>query len=64
MSAGLCGGRCVPVHRAAVNLAINGSLSPEFFDMAYGAFELSGGDIVQLAPAPCHIWWRKAMGRG
>ena len=44
-------GDAVPVHRAALNLAIDGSLSPEFFDKAYGAFELSGGDIVQLAPA-------------
>ena len=48
---GCVAGDALPVHRAAVNLAINGSLSPEFFDMAYGAFELSGGDVVQLAPA-------------
>ena len=48
---GCVAGDAIPVHRAAVNLAINGSLSPEFFDIAYGAFELSGGDIVQLAPA-------------
>ncbi|MEC7594542.1 MAG: hypothetical protein VYC90_02315, partial [Pseudomonadota bacterium] len=48
---GCVAGDAQPVHRAAVNLAINGSLSPEFFDIAYGAFELSGGDVVQLAPA-------------
>ena len=48
---GCVAGDALPVHRAAVNLAINGSLSPEFFDIAYGAFELSGGDVVQLAPA-------------
>ena len=47
---GCVAGDDVPVHRAAVNLAINGGLSTEFFDTAYAAFDLAGGDVVQLAP--------------
>lgn len=47
---GCVAGDDVSVHRAAVNLAMNGGLSPEFFDTAYAGFELAGGDTLQLAP--------------
>ncbi|HAL85369.1 MAG TPA: hypothetical protein DCP12_06970 [Rhodobiaceae bacterium] len=59
---GCVAGDETPVHRAAINLAIDAGLSTGFFDTAYASYELSGGDVVLLAPAA--IGYLVAQGDG